>query len=142
MSLILATVSRLLLPVLALYSLHLMLRGHNAPGGGFIAGLLTAAALLLQYVANSTAHVKQRLPLNYTVLIAVGLLLAGGTGAAALVYGSAFLEHRMAHVHLPLLGEVELATALGFDLGVYLVVVGMTLLMVSTLAEQKKEAGR
>lgn len=134
-SLILATVSRLVLPLLILFSLHLMLRGHNQPGGGFIAGLMTAAAIVLQYVAFSRDYVRQRLRLNYCTLLAVGLALAGGTGLAALWYGHAFLEHRFGHAHLPLLGDVELTTALPFDLGVYAVVVGITLMLISTLGE-------
>lgn len=134
-SIILATVARVVLPVLLLFSLHLMLRGHNQPGGGFIAGLMTAAAIVLQYVAFSGAYVRERLRMNYRALLAIGLALAGLTGAAALWYGHAFLEHRFGHFHLPLLGDVELTTALPFDLGVYAVVVGITLMLISTLGE-------
>jgi multicomponent K+:H+ antiporter subunit A len=133
---ILATVARVVLPVLVLYSLHLMLRGHNAPGGGFIAGLMTAAALVLQYIAFNAQYVRRNVRVNYRVLLASGLCLALASGLAGWVYGSAFLEHRFAHFHLPALGEVELATALVFDLGVYLVVVGVTLMIISTLGEQ------
>ncbi len=136
-SVILATVARLVLPVLILFSVHLMLRGHNAPGGGFIAGLMTAAAIVLQYVAFSDDYVRQRLRINYRALLAVGLALAGGTGLAGMVYGSAFLEHRFGHFHLPLLGDMELTTALPFDLGVYAVVVGMTLMVISTLGDSE-----
>lgn len=138
-SLILATVSRLVLPILVLFSLHLMLRGHNEPGGGFIAGLMTAAALVLQYIAHNSQYVRANLRLNYRVLLGAGLALAGGTGVAAFFYGSAFLEHRFGHFHLPLLGDVELATALAFDVGVYLVVVGMALLVISALGESEKD---
>jgi multicomponent K+:H+ antiporter subunit A len=136
-SVILATIARLVLPVLILFSVHLMLRGHNAPGGGFIAGLMTAAAIVLQYVAFSDDYVRQRLRINYRALLAVGLALAGGTGLAGMFYGHAFLEHRFGHFHLPLLGDVELTTALPFDLGVYAVVVGMTLMVISTLGDSE-----
>ncbi len=137
-SLILATFSQLLLPVLVFFSLHLMLRGHNAPGGGFIAGLMTAAALALQYIAFGSAYVRAKIWLNYRALLATGLALAGGTGIAALFYGRAFLEHRMFHGHVPLLGAIELGTPLLFDLGVYCVVVGVTLMIISTLGEERQ----
>jgi monovalent cation:proton antiporter len=136
-SLILATVARMMMPVLLLFSLHLLWRGHNEPGGGFIAGLMTAAALVLQYVAFNAAHVRRCLPVNYRVLIGAGLLCSLGTGLAALIYGSAFLEHRFGHFHVPGFGELELATALAFDIGVYLVVVGVTLMIIATLGEEK-----
>lgn len=138
-SLILATVSRLMLPILILYSLHLLWRGHNEPGGGFIAGLMTAAAIVLQYVAYNAAHVRANLRVNYRALLAAGLALAGGTGLGALFYGSAFLEHRFGHFQLPWFGEVELATAFLFDIGVFCVVVGVTLMVISTLGETTSE---
>jgi len=137
MSLILATTARGLLPLLLMFSLHLLWRGHNEPGGGFIAGLMTAAALVLQYVAFNAAHVRRCVPLNYRVLIGAGLLCSLSTGLAALVYGSAFLEHRFGHFYVPGFGEVELATALAFDIGVYLVVVGVTLMIIGTLGEEQ-----
>jgi monovalent cation:proton antiporter len=139
-SLILGTTARGMMPLLMLFSLHLLWRGHNEPGGGFIAGLMTAAALVLQYVAFSAEHVRRCVPLNYRVLIGVGLLFSLGMGLAALLYGSAFLEHRFGHFHMPGFGEVELATALVFDVGVYLVVVGVTLMIIATLGQEKGDA--
>ncbi len=137
-SLILATITKLVFPLLILFSLHLMWRGHNAPGGGFIAGLMTAAAIVLVHVAYRGKQVREWLPMNYRVLIGVGLALALGTGLAAWVYGSAFLEHRFGHFHVAGFGEVELATALAFDVGVYLVVVGVTLMVIGTLSQEGK----
>jgi multicomponent K+:H+ antiporter subunit A len=135
-SLILATVARLALPVLMVFAIHLMLRGHNAPGGGFIAGLMTAAAIVLLYVAYSSEYVRERVKVNYRVLLACGLAVAGATGLAALWYGSAFMHHKMWHVRAPVLGELELATAEAFDFGVYLAVVGVTLMIISILREE------
>jgi monovalent cation:proton antiporter len=135
-SLILATVARLVLPVLVMFALHLMLRGHNAPGGGFIAGLLTAAAIVLLYVAYNSEYVRHTVRINYRVLLALGLVFCGAAGLAGFTYGQSFLEHRMWHWHLPLLGEIELGTALWFDFGVYCAVVGVTLMAISILREQ------
>jgi monovalent cation:proton antiporter len=136
-SLILSTIVRLSFPVLLVFSLHLLLRGHNEPGGGFIAGLMTAAAVVLQYIAHGSEYVRKGVPINYRTLLASGLALAGGTGLAALFYGSAFLEHRFFHARFPWLGEIELATALAFDVGVFCVVVGMTLMVISAVGEEE-----
>ncbi len=138
-SLILSSVARLVLPVHIIFALHLMLRGHNAPGGGFIAGLLAAAAIVLLYVAFGGDYVRRNVRINYRVLIAVGLALAGGTGIAALFYGSAFMEHRIWHAHAPILGDLELATTQAFDLGVFFTVVGVTLMIISILRKEETE---
>lgn len=137
-SLILATLVRLIFPVLMIFSLHLLLRGHNDPGGGFIAGLVTAAAIVLQYVARSSEYVRNAIPVNYRVLLAVGLALAGGTGTAALVFGHEFLTHSFLDVSLGWFGHVEMSSAIGFDLGVYCVVVGATLMLISAVGEEQK----
>ncbi|MCG3146865.1 MAG: Na(+)/H(+) antiporter subunit B [Verrucomicrobiae bacterium] len=140
MSLILATTARGLMPLLLLFSLHLLWRGHHEPGGGFIAGLMTAAALVLQYIAFNAAHVRKCLPVDYRVLIGTGLACSLSTGLMALIYGSAFLEHRFGHFHVLGIGEVELATALAFDIGVYLTVIGVTLLIIATLGDESEAA--
>ncbi len=128
---ILATLARLLLPLALLMSVFILLRGHNLPGGGFIAGLITAVALILQYLANGVAWTRERLPQNLLPLMGWGLLLAAVTGLASLALGYPFLTSAHGHLHLPvpLVGELdlELASAMAFDLGVYLVVVGAVL---------------
>lgn len=133
--LILASLSRVLLPMALLVSVFIFLRGHNLPGGGFIAGLVTAAALILQYVASGVQWTQSRLPLNYHRLAGAGVLIAGLTGLGSWVFGKPFLTSAFGHFSLPLVGEVELATALLFDLGVYLTVVGATLLILASLGK-------
>jgi multicomponent K+:H+ antiporter subunit A len=128
--LIMATFSRLLLPLALLVSVYIFLRGHNLPGGGFIAGLVTAIALILQYLTNGVVWTRQRLPASRThPLIAWGLLTALLTGLGSWLFGRSFLTSAFGHWTLPLIGEVELASAMAFDLGVYLVVVGATLMI-------------
>jgi multicomponent K+:H+ antiporter subunit A len=127
--LILATFARLLLPLALLVSIFIFLRGHNLPGGGFIAGLVTAAALIVQYLANGVAWTQSRLPANTHPTIAAGLGAALLTGVASWVFGYPFLTSAHTHVHLPVLGDFELASAMAFDLGVFLTVVGATLLI-------------
>jgi multisubunit Na+/H+ antiporter MnhB subunit len=135
-SLILATVSRLMLRVLMVFAIYLMLRGHNAPGGGFIAGLMTAAAMLMMYVAWNSDYVRINVRVNYRALLAFGLLMCGASGLFALTYGTVFMEHRMWDWNLPVLGNVAFGTAPWFDLGVYCGVVGVTLMIMSILREK------
>lgn len=133
--LILMTLSRLLLPLALLISVFIFLRGHNLPGGGFIAGLITAVALALQYIASGVAWVEQRLSLNYQRMAGVGVLIASLTGLGSWVFGRPFLTSAFGHFELPLVGEFELATAMLFDLGVYLTVVGSTQLVLTRLGK-------
>ncbi len=127
--LIMASLTRLLLPLALLVSIFILLRGHNLPGGGFIAGLVTAVALIMQYLANGVAWTHARLPMNLHPTIGAGLALAALTGLGSLAFGYPFLTSTFGHFHWPLVGDFELASAMAFDLGVYLVVVGATLLI-------------
>jgi multicomponent K+:H+ antiporter subunit A len=124
---IMASLTRLLLPLALLVSAYILLRGHNLPGGGFIAGLITAVALIMQYLANGVSWTHQRLPSNMHPLIGAGLGLAVLTGLGSFVFGYPVLTSTFGHMDWPLVGEFELASAMAFDLGVYLVVVGATL---------------
>jgi multicomponent K+:H+ antiporter subunit A len=124
-----------MLPMALMISVYIFLRGHNLPGGGFIAGLVTAVALILQYIANGASWVRERLPLDYHLLAGVGVLLAGLTGLGSWWFGFPFLTSAFGHFSLPLVGEFELATAMLFDLGVYLTVVGSSLLILGSLGK-------
>ncbi|NCA70356.1 MAG: monovalent cation/H+ antiporter subunit A [Sphingobacteriia bacterium] len=126
---IMATLTRLLLPLALLVSVFIFLRGHNLPGGGFIAGLITAVALIMQYLANGVEWTHNRITANLHPLIGSGLMIGLLTGLASLLLGYPFLTSTFTHVHWPIIGEFELASAIAFDLGVYLVVVGATLLI-------------
>ena len=130
---ILATFARLLLPLALLVSVFIFLRGHNLPGGGFIAGLITAVALIVQYLANGVSWTHTRLPAHTHPWIAAGLIIALLTGLASWLFGRPFLTSAFGHLDWPLVGEFELASAMAFDLGVYLVVVGATLLILINL---------
>jgi multicomponent K+:H+ antiporter subunit A len=145
-SLLLRMAAGVLLPLALAVALYIFWRGHNLPGGGFIAGLVTAAALVLQSMALGQAEAEARLggeaARRFTGAIAIGLGIAALTGAGALAFGQPFLTSAYAHPVLPLLGEAGLATAALFDLGVYATVVGATLLMFSALGAASKEAPR
>ena len=130
---IMASFSRLLLPLALLVAIFVLLRGHNLPGGGFIAGLITAVALITQYLANGIAWARSRMSTRLHPMIGIGLLIATATGLASWAFGYPFLTSTFAHLHWPLIGEFELASAMLFDLGVYLVVVGVTLVILLQL---------
>jgi multicomponent K+:H+ antiporter subunit A len=139
-SLLLALVSRLLLPLATLVSIYLFLRGHNEPGGGFIAGLVLAIALILLFVANGMQWVETRMRTDFRAWIGWGLLIAGLTGIASCFVGSPFLTSSYDYPYLPLIGAVPVASAAVFDLGVYLTVVGAT--MVALVAIARLRAAR
>jgi len=129
-TLILRTAARVLMPLLLLYGLFLLLRGHNAPGGGFVGGLVVAAAYSLNAFAFGTAAARRALLVDPARLIGVGLLLALGSGAAPLLFGKRFLT---ALWSVPQLG---IGTPLFFDIGVFCVVIGVVLTMTFVLGEE------
>ncbi len=131
----LAMVSQSLLPLALLVSAFIFLRGHNLPGGGFIAGLITSVAIVQQYIANGVMWIKPRMKLDYQWMIAGGILIATATGLGSWIFGKPFLSTWFDYFSLPLIGEFELASALIFDLGVYLTVVGAVLLILANLGK-------
>jgi multicomponent K+:H+ antiporter subunit A len=131
-------VARLLFPLAIAVSLYLFLRGHNEPGGGFIAGLVLAVPLLLQYLVAGTRFVEHRLGFNYGRAIGLGLLAALATGIGSFLLGYPFLTSAHGHPEVPLLGELPLASAMGFDTGVYLVVFGSCMMALSMLGSIPK----
>ncbi|WP_096462939.1 monovalent cation/H+ antiporter subunit A [Sulfurifustis variabilis] len=131
--LILAMASRPLLPLALLVSLYLLLRGHNLPGGGFIAGLVAGVALILQYLASGVGWTEQRMRLSYLPLVGLGLGLAALTGFGSWFFERPFLTSAHGHLHLPVIGDIELASAMLFDVGVFCTVVGAVMLILERL---------
>jgi multicomponent K+:H+ antiporter subunit A len=137
-----AVMARLLLPMAGLVSIYFLLRGHNAPGGGFVGGLVMATAVIVQYMVSGTIWVEARLRIHPQLWIALGLLAAGGAGVAAWLASRSFLSALSLDLHLPLLGAIHLSSVLLFDLGVYMLVVGATMLMLIALAHQSLRSPR
>lgn len=133
--LLLATVAQSILPLALMVSVFIFFRGHNLPGGGFIAGLITAVAIILLYISQGVDWVKARMNIEYQRVIAIGLLIALLTGAASWLFNRPFLTSWFDYYQLPVFGEIELASAIAFDLGVYVTVVGATLLILSSLGK-------
>jgi multicomponent Na+:H+ antiporter subunit B len=134
-SLILATAARLVQPLLLLFSFFILVRGHNAPGGGFAGGLVAAIAFTLMVIAEDAGSARRALRVNPRSLLALGLLTAAGSGLIGAVVGDAFLQ--AIFFDLPVLagGRLELSTVFLFDVGVYLTVIGVTLTIVFTLSD-------
>lgn len=134
-SLILSTAARLVLPIILLFSVFVLVRGHDAPGGGFAGGLVAAIAFTLIVIAEDADSARRALRVSPRSLIGIGLLLAAGSGIVGIVVDEAFLE--AIFFDLPALagGRVELSTVFFFDVGVFLTVIGVTLTIIFTLAE-------
>jgi multicomponent K+:H+ antiporter subunit A len=131
----LVVLARVLLPLAMVVAVYLFLRGHNEPGGGFVAGLVVASAIVLQYLARGIGWTQHKMNLDYHPFIAIGVLTAGLTGVGAVAFGQPFLKSWHDHFDLGLLGELELASAALFDLGVFLAVVGAVLLVLVNLSK-------
>ncbi|NCT88659.1 monovalent cation/H+ antiporter subunit A [Stenotrophomonas acidaminiphila] len=137
-----ADLAQIMFPLTLTVSIFLFLRGHNAPGGGFIAGLVLAVPLLIQYVIQGTVSVESRFGFDYIRCIGVGLLVAVLSGMASMLFGVPFLTSGHLDLHLPLIGELPLASAMGFDTGVYLVVFGGVMLILSMMGTVKPSRTR
>ncbi|SQF97767.1 monovalent cation/H+ antiporter subunit A [Paucimonas lemoignei] len=137
-----AVLVRLLLPIAVVVSMYLFMRGHNQPGGGFVAGLVMSVAFILQYMVAGTQWVEAQMSLRPLRWMGTGLLFAICTGLGSMFMGYPFMTTHTAHLDLPLLGDIHVASALFFDIGVYAVVVGSTLLILTALAHQSVRSHR
>jgi len=133
--LIMKTLISVFFPVMLMVAFYIFLRGHNLPGGGFIAGLIAAVALIVQYLASGIAWSSERLGFNKHALIAIGVIIATATGLGSMVLGYPFLTSTFTYVNWPIVGKFEIASALLFDLGVFLVVVGSTAMILVNLGK-------
>lgn len=134
---ILQTAAVIIFFIIVIFSIDLFFAGHYSPGGGFIGGLMTSAALVLLLLAFDSKTLANVLPIDYRLMTATGLLIALATGLHSVFLGRPFLTHAYGKFDLPLLGEQTLHTAIAFDLGVYLVVIGVTLTIIQTIGENE-----
>lgn len=135
--LILRTTTSLIAFILLGFAIYLLLAGHNAPGGGFVGGLVTSGAILLMYMSYGVEAVEKILPINFRMLIPTGLLIALATGIGSFVFHVPFLSHTFGHFTVPIFGGIELATAMIFDLGVFLTVLGVTITIILAIANDQ-----
>lgn len=137
-SLILATAARLLLPLQLLFSIFMLLRGHDLPGGGFIAGLIAAGAFVLYLFAYGVPATRELLRVDPRDLAGWGLFIGAISAVPALLWNEPFFTAQWWDLQLPIIGELKLNTPLIFDVGVYLTVLGSVLAVVMTLAEAEE----
>jgi multicomponent K+:H+ antiporter subunit A len=135
-------VMRWIFPFVILLAVHLYLRGHDLPGGGFAAGICLSIAFLLQYMASGARWVEDRLEIRPALWIGSGLLIATVAGVGAWIFGRPFLTSFFQYADLPVLGRIPVASALVFDLGVVILVLGATVLMLVALAHQSLRKAR
>nr|WP_228531811.1 Na+/H+ antiporter subunit A [Micromonospora sp. ANENR4] len=135
-SVILQVVTRLLFHAILLFSIYLLFSGHNAPGGGFAAGLVAGLGLAVRYLAGGRTELNGAAPVDAGLVLGAGLFVAVGTGVAAMLLGGEFLQSATLDFHLPLLGHVHFVTSVFFDVGVYLIVVGLVLDILRSLGAE------
>ncbi len=135
-SVILQVVTRLLFHAILLFSIYLLFSGHNAPGGGFAAGLVAGLGLAVRYLAGGRTELNGAAPVDAGFVLGAGLFVAVGTGVAAMLLGGEFLQSATLDFHLPLLGHVHFVTSVFFDVGVYLIVVGLVLDILRSLGAE------
>jgi multicomponent Na+:H+ antiporter subunit B len=134
-SMILQKVAVAILPVTALFAVYLLLRGHNEPGGGFIAGLVTASATVLVALAFGADWAREQLATIIRPAFALGLLIAALSGMIPMLMGEPFLTHYHAYLPVPGAGPIHLSTTLTFDIGVFLLVVASAGVAIAVFAE-------
>lgn len=135
--LILRTTTSLIAFLLLGFAFYLLMAGHNSPGGGFVGGLITSGAILLMYMAYGEKTAKKIFPINFITLIPIGLATALLTGAGSFLFNVPFLSQTFRHFSIPFFGEIELATAMIFDIGVFLTVVGVMITIILTIANDQ-----
>jgi len=135
-SVVLEVVTRILFHTIVVFSLYLLFTGHNQPGGGFAGGLVAGLALVLRYLAGGRYELGEAAPVDPGLLLGAGLLFAGGTGVVGLSLGAEVLQTAILQTTLPVLGDVKLVTSLFFDVGVYLIVVGLVLDVLRSLGAE------
>ncbi|WP_448591531.1 Na+/H+ antiporter subunit B [Thermoflexus hugenholtzii] len=133
-SLILSAAVRYLFPLMLLFSLFVLLRGHNEPGGGFVGGLIVAAAFSFYAIAYGVPAARRTLGVDPRVLIGLGLMIAVSSGLWSVFYGRPFMTGMWMEMVVPVLGKF--GTPFLFDVGVYLVVIGVMLIIIFSLAEE------
>jgi multicomponent Na+:H+ antiporter subunit A len=135
-SVIFEVVTRLLFHTMVVVALYLLFAGHNSPGGGFAAGLVVGTALVVRYLAGGRYELGEAAPVHPGLLLGSGLFLSAGVGLVALLAGGEVLQSTIVDVHVPVIGTIHLVTSLFFDMGVFLVVIGLVLDVLRSLGAE------
>lgn len=134
---LLSAVTKVAVLIILTFSIDLFFSGHHNPGGGFIGGLGIASALVLMYLTRGTETVNKLIPVDFKTVAAIGVLIAVLTGAGSFLFDAPFLSQTFGYFELPILGKMELATALIFDTGVALAVIGSAVTIILSISEDR-----
>ncbi|RHW38001.1 Na(+)/H(+) antiporter subunit B [Neobacillus notoginsengisoli] len=134
---ILRSVTRIAVIIILTFAINLFFSGHHAPGGGFVGGLALACAITLLFLTFDIESVRENMPVDFKAMAATGVLIAILTGVGGMIYDDAFLTQAFNYYNLPLFGKTELATAMAFDLGVALAVIGTAMTIIITISEDR-----
>lgn len=132
---ILQSVSKIVIFIILTLALYLFFSGHNAPGGGFIGGLVLASSFVLMLLAFDIETVRNGVPVDFMLVAAIGALIVLLSGVGAIVFGEPFLSHTFAYFDVPFFGEIELTTVTVFETGVALAVVGVVVTIILSISE-------
>ncbi|MCM2981196.1 Na(+)/H(+) antiporter subunit B [Niallia circulans] len=134
---IIRSVAKVAVVIILTFAINLFVSGHHFPGGGFIGGLTFAAAIILLFLTFDIESVRKNLPVDFKVLAGVGVLIAVLTGVGGMIFGEAFLTQSFGYFDLPIFGKTELATAVLFDVGVALAVIGTAITIIMTIGDDR-----
>lgn len=136
-NLILQFTAKIVFFIILFFAVHIFFAGHYTPGGGFVGGLLASSAIVLLIVAFDLNTVKRFIPINFMYVVGIGLIISLLTAASSILRGLPFFTHAFDYYSLPLFGKTSLHTASLFDLGVFFVVVGVTMTIIQTIGEDE-----
>ncbi|MEH7114162.1 Na(+)/H(+) antiporter subunit B [Neobacillus niacini] len=134
---IIRSVSKVAVVIILTFAINLFISGHHYPGGGFIGGLAFASALILLFLSYDIETVRKIIPVDFKVLAAVGVLISVGTGVGSLAFDLPFLSQAFGYFNLPIFGKTELATAVLFDIGVALAVIGTSITIILSIGDDQ-----
>ncbi len=131
------SVTKVAVIIIFTFAINLFVSGHHNPGGGFIGGLTFSAGLVLLFLTFDIDTVRENLPLDFKVVAAIGVLIAVGTGFGSMLIGAPFLTQTFGYIELPVFGETEVASAVLFDVGVALAVIGTSLTIIMSIGDDR-----
>ncbi|MEK5444279.1 MULTISPECIES: Na(+)/H(+) antiporter subunit B [unclassified Fredinandcohnia] len=134
---IIRSITKIAVIIIFTFAINLFISGHHHPGGGFIGGLTFSAGLVLLFLTFDIETVRKNLPLDFKVVAAIGVLIAVGTGVGSLLFNEPFLTQTFGYIELPVFGETELASAVLFDVGVALAVIGTSLTIIMSIGDDR-----
>jgi multicomponent Na+:H+ antiporter subunit B len=134
---IIRSVTKVAVVIIFTFAINLFISGHHYPGGGFIGGLTFASALILLFLSFDIESVRKNIPIDFKILAAVGVLVSVLTGVGSIVFAAPFLSQAFGYFNLPIFGKTELATAVIFDVGVALAVIGTSITIILSIGDDR-----